>query len=123
MSKGPCRPGLFFCQRGFRWGQAHSGLAALDLGGTAMPNFRFMHAHFPNSKLSKHEITLRLSGHRCKLLAARMGVQLPRQDAAGVEGGLDGWQDREPQNLGVLAKADIAKIERRAALINARVNP
>ena len=84
-----------------------------------MPNFRFMHAHFPDPKLSKHEITLRLSAHRRKLLAARMGIHLPRQDDGGVEDELDGRQSGEPLDVAMLDKTRAA-IERRAALINKR---
>jgi len=85
-----------------------------------MPNFRFMHANFADPKLSKHEITLRLSGHRRKLLAAKMGFKLPHQDDGKVEDGLDGRQGREPDRVVMLDRADKAKIERRAALINKR---
>lgn len=57
-----------------------------------MPNFRFMHAQFPDPKLSMHEITQRLSGHRRKLLAAKMGIPPAQREDSEVEEGLDDVQ-------------------------------
>ena len=85
-----------------------------------MPNFRFMHAQFPDPKLSMHEITQRLSRHRRKLLAAKKKIEPAQREGAEVANGLGKVQCRGPFDAIALAKPDRDKIERRAALINKR---
>ena len=61
-----------------------------------MLNFRFLHAQFPDPKLSMHEITQRLSGHRRRLLAAKKKIEPAQREGAEGADGLDKVQFRGP---------------------------